>query len=375
MHTVSDSADVRTAVDTLVRLVRAAGGFVHPDAWVTERDGSISLHAPAGTTGRLLHLPAAVLVPTGGITWGDDGDAPVAIDGTMGLTDLQRRVLDTMCQLYRATRKIVWARAHLPLVTLHVDDPAREGLASLRGERPGEVSPYRERRSAAEGFIASRVLGNGDAAVLMPLVELADHHAAGAAFGRSDGVVLDIAQPAADTVCFARYAVQLDAIAAAAHYGFVDPSIRVARSAPVTVHLDVPGLRSVHVAGRNMAPRQRLDAPEITRSGDGLEFSHLTFDAERPHELTELVGLAVRMQLRSQGGAADPRTVTRALLTAVVDANTAALEAATTAATGTTGITAAPTRKTDDRSTAVGLLTFAYRHQQMVVDEVRSVLM
>jgi hypothetical protein len=371
MHTVSDNADVRTAVDTLVRLVRAAGGFVHPDAWVSEHDGSISLHAPAGTTGRLLHLPDAVLVPTAGISWGDDGDAPMAIDGTAGLTDLQHQVLDTMCDLYRATHKIGWAPAHLPLVVLDVDDPARAGLAALRATDtgPDAASPYAERPSAAEGFIASRVLGSGDAAVLMPLVELADHHPAGAAFRRDDGVLFDVAQPTGGTACVARYAAQMDAIATAVHYGFIDASTRVARSAPVTVHLDVPGLRQVHVAGRNMAPRQRLDAPEIGRSDDGLEFSHLVFDAERPRQLIELVGLAVHMQLRSHGHAADPRVVTRELLMAVIDANTAALETATADAA------TALTRQTDDRLTAVGLLTSAYRHQRAIFDEVRSLLL
>lgn len=317
-------------IDHLAELVLAAGGSVHPRARFVEQDGELSVHLdgdPADLP--LLVVPESLLVPVDGIDWDPDPDRIAVRSGDAGLSEVQRSALEAMLGLYEVTGKPVWAQRSLPGCSLPQDPVA---LAAVTEVQPGFGS---RGSSVAEVFIDSRVFHHqlgadgGSQRVLMPLVDLVDHHRSGAPLRVVDGAMtIGVVRAAAGTACWVTYGPRRSPLSMALHFGFVDASAVHAPSVGFTVDAaDSPLGVAIAVEGRRLRPRSGFDPPHIDLDAEGIRLSHLTFDVEHPGRLPAIVALGLAGVGRRSGLAVpEPDAAARWLLDEAARRNAAALD-------------------------------------------------
>ena len=323
----TDDGSVREWVGAMFDLVVRHGGSVHPDLWVVEQDGSMSIHVDGRDGQRLMHVPAAILVPIGRVGIDVVADELVVAEPDDELTAVQRESLDVHLGLYNATKKMSWARTALPEVALAGQPAVVETLGRLHRRA------LRHDRSAATAFLATRTisfdagrssqagtddvrsdgqpegiagLGAERRPVLMPLLDLVNHHPQGAPFrGKADGLRARVAHPVGGTEAFVTYGADKDPIGTALRYGFVAADAHRTKVCPVEVELD--GLRVV-VEGRSHHVKHPLDPPAVSIDGSTLTLSHLTIDADHPQRVKVALSMAVQMATQSRCGAGGPIT-------------------------------------------------------------------
>lgn len=294
-----DTPDVRAALEGIASIVLAHGGAIHPGAQFVERGGDLTVRCTGGRDGDLLFsIPHELLIPVTGAVWAK-GTTMRLLEPPCGLTAIRRELLDLYIELYSAAGKLDWARRALPRVALPESVALVAAIATLR---PG----FRLwGKTLAEAFLETRVIsisqGESDpVSVIMPLIETANHHVAGAPFGsRADGLHLVVARVPGSSECYADYGARRDALDLMLDYGYVDRTVRVVRSGQVSV--TVPPVGQIDVGGRVYAPRHALDPPTITRTNEGLSLSHLTFHADHPERVNGTLGLAVRSAALAAG--------------------------------------------------------------------------
>ncbi len=217
--------------------------------------------------------------------------------------------------LHNQADRLAWIEQTHPAVATLSDDI----VAALRDLVPGfRATPM----SPRDVLFADRCLrvdlndGHGVQRVLVPVLDLVNHHAGGAT-PQWDGesFALDLRRPFGTSECALDYGLDRDALELAAVYGFADPNAHVAHLPHVTA--DVPGIGAVSVRGEGRRPSGDF-APLTVRDGDaGIEISHLTFSAEASaqrrlvDELTGMTGwdaATARSVLRKVGIAAQGRT-------------------------------------------------------------------
>ena len=296
MQIESDDPAAPAIYTALAKQVLAAGGRLHPGLRLHQQGGSLwasvdarAVEAEPDTP--LIHVPETLLVPTSDLDW----STPGSLTPSTGLATLdvpQRRMLDLMLELYALTGKLDSIRQCLPELALPPESPLWALLQdSHRAARTPETAQqafirtrtlgYRRRAKQPEAGMA----GGGEAAktakttVLMPLIDVINHHPDGAAFStRQGGVRLKPRRSSGTAECHARYGYR-DAMVLLLVYGYVAREPRFVQSIRCTV--SVPGLGPLTIQGQDH--RVPLDLPGLARSEDGtLLISHLNFDADHP---------------------------------------------------------------------------------------------
>jgi len=323
-------ADILTEI---VEVLVAGGATFHRGLRIVEADGAMSLHIDDPVTGpdadgdrrrsMLARIPVELLVPIEAIRWAPDPDRLIVESVGPGLSATRRRLLDAHVALYNITGKPAWARRHLPRVALASDDPLWTAVGLLR---PGVLAadadrPTGDDRSMAEAFIATRTLGaarsdvTGDdgappGPVLMPIIDLMNHHRRGAGYSVADGMLrVLVRRPAGGSECFATYGGGKDALDLAIGYGYLEPDPGVARCAPCAVEVAAaPEVGTVRVRGLRVRPKHRFDPPTVDAADDGLTLSHLSFAPDHIDRLVALLALPVTAHLRRSGAATNTAT-------------------------------------------------------------------
>lgn len=297
----SDDSRIAAALRQIVRIVTAHGGVVHPGAVILERDGAMAVHnRQVAASDDLFQLPRKLLVPVSGVRWAQD-QTTLALDGDPeGLTPVQRDLLECHVELFNACGKVpTLARIH-PAVAL---GPQAALVRAIQAVKPKFRAGH---SSAAEGLLGCRTLGlkaldDGESrdSVIMPLVELMNHHANGAPY-RVDqrGLRIRVVHPRDTSECFALYGAGRDPMDLALNYAFVDPDPQLAVSAPVAV--DVPGVGRLRVTGRPPAKTSQA-IPPVTRNADGMCVAWLVFASARPDRSTAFVRMALQAALAQAG--------------------------------------------------------------------------
>jgi hypothetical protein len=183
-------------------------------------------------------------------------------------------------------------------------------------------------RSTAEGFLATRSLGwkpspdQGDRVqVLMPLIDLLNHHRQGAPYAISDGAMRIQAAQAGSSECFAHYGHRRDVLDLALHYGHCDHSTPFAHSAPLEITVEGVGTIRVEHQGQR-APMHPFDPPRVTLEPNGLRLSHLCCHQEHPERVQTMLVLALQGSLKRGGhGEIDARQFAQKGLNAIGEAN------------------------------------------------------
>lgn len=342
---------VERLLRSIVTEVVAQGGHVAEGTRFYERGGDLSAHrnpALADDDTPLIAIPMRVMTPVDQGRWSiNDGHLRVEpLEGTPALT---AAMLQLHADLYNACGKLQWFQREHPLGALSEDDAA---VAAIRGLRPA-FTP----NPGPEGFLKTRTLAPKApmTPVLIPVLDVLNHHRDGAQIRKRDNR-LQVSQhhPTGTTECFANYGgFPRDALDLALTYGFVDPSVRLATSAPLRLQVDGVGVLSVGLA--KTPGDARWHPPMVRRSDVGVHLSHLTFQADH------LERTRVPLQLVMAGlGVADPAAAATEMLGHIVDRNLELLDVLASSL--------------DDTGPTAELLRQAIAQQSLIFVDVRSSL-
>ncbi|WP_295452917.1 hypothetical protein [uncultured Thiodictyon sp.] len=250
VHYETESPGVGESLQAVITTVLAGGGRLHPGLRLVERAGQFSAYCdPIAGAGDqpLFRLPRKLLIPVQSAVWEQCNDALRLSVAPDDLTPLQRDLLNQQVALYNAAGKIPWALNHMTSLVLDGQAPLRAALEAIW---PGFAN---RPATPAEAFLRTRtfcdrsVTGkDGSGQLLMPLIDLLNHHHRGARFRMDDiNLVVRVVQPTVGLECFAIYGGRRDVLDLALHYGYADPCTPLAFCAPLRV--DVPGLGQLRV--------------------------------------------------------------------------------------------------------------------------------
>jgi len=165
----------------------------------------------------------------------------------------------------------------------------------------------RAERSAVEGFLATRSFGlqrnpeEGDRQrVLLPLIDLLNHHRNGAPYKISDGEMQIRSAQVGGPECFAHYGHRRDVLDLVLHYGHCDSSTPFAHSAPLEIEVEGFGRICVEKQGQR-SPIHPFDPPRVSLKPDGLSLSHLCCHQDHPERVQMMLSLAVQAHLKRRG--------------------------------------------------------------------------
>jgi hypothetical protein len=257
-----------------VELVVEAGGWIDGSARLVARDGQLSIES--GTEGPLLRIPRAAAVRVDRVTWGSDGDRLTVEDVPADVGEVELQMAYLQVALHNQCDKLGWLTRTHPSLTPDLPDEVAHAvgalLPSFRRPPPDPVDLFFNNRC----FRIPINAGEPPERMLLPLVDLLNHHTAGAR-GDWDGQSFSVAsrRPFGTDECALDYGMERDAIETAVVYGFADASATVAHSAPVTV--EVPGVGTVQVLAPARTATGLTAAPTAESTSEGTILSRLTF--------------------------------------------------------------------------------------------------
>lgn len=319
----ADNPALSSSLIASIVMVSAHGGQVHPGVRLIARDGQLSVHCDRSmgeSDCPLFRLPRELLVPVDSIQWASSEDRLQAVAGLESLTAVQRELLTLHVDLYNVSNKLAWAARHLPTLALRTHKSVVDAIQSIR---PGFG---REAIEAAQAFVRTRVFNLEGKRVLMPLMDLLNHHPKGGRFQiDAASMTMAVAQPGDDDECFAVYGGRRDVLDMALHYGYADARIPYACVAPLTCELAELG--RLEITSRRVQALHPLDPPQVTYDDAGVTLSHLTCDNRHPSRLHMVLRLALLglAKKRGQGGDGAERAV-RAATGHILDVNLALLQ-------------------------------------------------
>ncbi|MFM7511905.1 MAG: hypothetical protein ACKO3F_00825 [Cyanobium sp.] len=306
----TEQSAVAEVLQQMAALCQFHGASWHPQLEVEELQGSLRLLAPACCSGPLITLPTALLVPIDGARWGAGSRALELLEAPGGITAVQRELLELHIALYNATSKISWWSREHPSRLVEQSAAVAEALVPLKPSWCKHEVSGASVATPAEAFLATRSFGwRKDAAsetqcrMLMPLIDLLNHHQRGAPYKLIDQAMVIEAAQVGDRECFAHYGGRRDVLDLALHYGHFDLSTPFAHTAPLEMAVEGVGWIRVEQQGRR-PPRNPLDPPRVQLEADGLRLSHLCCHLEHPSRARTVLLLALRGWLQQRGHAA-----------------------------------------------------------------------
>lgn len=299
---ISDNPTATRLLQEIAQICLGNGAHWHPELQVEVAQGGMRLLAPPGATGPLITLPTDLLVPIAEAQWSSSPDALELVQPPAQATPLQRELLQLHAELYNATGKLRWWSNQHPA---RLVETSSDIAASLELLKPGHRA--QEERSAAEGFLATRSFGwqpnpeqQQRRPVLLPLIDLLNHHHQGAPFRIDDRSMQIKTQQSGGRECFAHYGHRRDVLDLALHYGHCDLSTPFSHSAPLEIDVEGIGRVSIERQGKR-APVHPFDPPRVTLEPDGLRLSHLCCHQAHPERVQTMLSLALQAHLKRGG--------------------------------------------------------------------------
>ncbi len=334
----SDQESATALLQEIAKLCAAHGAEWHPQLQVEVDHGAMRLLAPPETTGELITMPTELLVPIEAAQWSDASDALHLLEPPAAATAIQQELLQLHAGLYNATGKLKWWSTQHPARLVESSPELAAAMALLKPRHGSQIE-----RSAANGFLATRSFGwRLDPAqeqrqqVLLPLIDLLNHHHRGTPFRISDRAMRIKAAQAGGLECFAHYGNRRDVLDLALHYGHCDHSTPFAHSAPLQITVEGVGSICVEHQGQR-APVHAFDPPRVTLEPDGLRLSHLCCHQDHPERVQTMLKLALQGSLKQRGhDAAEARQLVKRGLNALGDANVRLLDQLAVAAQSST---------------------------------------
>ena len=296
-----------------VDLVREAGGWISPNATLIARDGQLSIQC-TDDEGLLLRIPREAMIRVDRVTWSDDPERLVIEDVPEDFGDIETSMLYTQVALLNQCGKLPLLRTEHPALADALDPATIDLMRSLLPSfRTKPITP-RSLLFVTRCFRIDVEDGAGPQRIVIPLVDLLNHHRQGAVANWL-GTSFDVAtrRPFGTSECALDYGMARDALEMAAVYGFVDESADIAHSAPVEV--DVEGIGRIAVVGSLRTRSGEVEEPVAIEEPSRVLITGLTFHRDAPAAATDAMARATGWGITE---------ATRAV-TAVADANLALL--------------------------------------------------
>ncbi len=299
MHIESESADVARIVAGMSKIVTENDGWLHPGLVVRHVGQAYSIGINANDLERspglpLVQIPRALLIPVEGIEWEVRDGTLAAMSGVSGLSATQRGLLDLMLGLYGLAGKLEQACRTLPVLALQGQEHLLGLLRQGRKHWTGSPMP------PASALVGTRTLAcasgpeggpSRPAKVLMPLIDLLNHHPEGAPFAVSDeGVSVAVRAKGVDLECFGYYGFR-DALSLLLNYGYASSQPRFLQS--IACRISIGELGHLQVQRQDFIPPR--DLPRIERTADGVAISHINIFADNHRHAEERLALAIRL--------------------------------------------------------------------------------
>ena len=302
MKVESEHGDVAGLFTEIADIVDEYGGHLHPGLIIRNSGQSYcAAITPQGLAAApeqpLIAIPRSLLIPVDGIGWQVRDGRLQAVSGLSDLSGPQRLLLERMLSLYNLAGKVEEACRTLPALALQ----GQEGLLELlrRGRRHWVGTPA----PPAEAFIGTRTLAYSQyrsppvgatarpVKVLMPLIDVLNHHPGGAPFAASvEGVSVAVRAKGEDLECFGSYGFR-DALSLLLNYGFASTQPQFVQS--IACEVDLAGWGRLGIQRQDFIPPR--DLPRIDRTHDGVTISHLNLPADRSRHAADRLALALRM--------------------------------------------------------------------------------
>lgn len=291
----------------MATLIVGEGGLIHPKARLSERCGELTVYCDqegVAGDGALFKLPRELLVPINAVEWEERTDVLRPGSGPEPLSEIQKELFDLHVALYNATGKMSWVMTQHPRIGLSRHPSVHQAICRVKRDYE-QLS-----RNPAALFIQTRLFRarppsasadpDSSNTVLMPLLDLLNHHPKGARFRLDDdSLSANIARPAGSAECMVSYGRHKDALDLALHYAYLDENTPLATSAPIEA--TVAGVGVLRIAGKSMRAVHPLDLPRIEVDADSLTLSHIICDREHPERLRTVLRLAALAVLQRRG--------------------------------------------------------------------------
>ena len=299
---ISNQTTATAILQEISQVCARYGAQWHPELRVEVDTAGMRLLAPPGTSGQLISMPTHLLVPIAGAQWSSSPDALELLQAPRDSTMVQRELLNLHIKLYNTTRKLDWWVNQHPA---RLAEKSREVTLLLEQLKP--CFQAQAKQSIAEGFLTTRSFdwpSNAEQQqcrpVLMPLIDLLNHHNQGARYRITNGAMQIQAKQAGGSECFAHYGNRRDVLDLALHYGHCDLSTPFAHCAPLTTAVD--GLGYIRIETQRLgAPMHAFDPPRVTLEHDGVRLSHLCCHRDHPERVQTMLSLALQAHLKHRG--------------------------------------------------------------------------
>lgn len=229
-HPMIDSRDplVADLLAGTIEVTREAGGYVAPSTVFIERAGQLSIESSAPDGEPLLRIPRAAFVRVDRVTFSVDDDRIVIAQVPEDCGDLEWELLYLQVALHNACNKLPWMRRTHPSLDPGLPDDLIE---AVRVVVPSFRSPELDAIDLLWANRCFRIPMTDQSAperVLIPLVDLLNHHAMGAV-GGWNGRDFEVSArlPFGTAQCALDYGMDRDPLEMAIVYGFADPSTKI----------------------------------------------------------------------------------------------------------------------------------------------------
>ena len=102
----SDHNHAAAVLQKIAQICAAHGAHWNPEVSAEIRGGTMRILAPPGTTGPLISMPTALLVPIAEAQWRDESNALLLKQPPPQATAVQHELLELHAELYNATNKM-----------------------------------------------------------------------------------------------------------------------------------------------------------------------------------------------------------------------------------------------------------------------------
>lgn len=287
-------SDDEVITDLLVgtlQLIAEAGGWFSPHARIVAREGQLHLTSEGTSEDSLLRIPREVFVRVDEVIWSTDADRLQVIAVPDDFGDLETEMLYLQVALHNQCGKLPWMSRTHPSLAPDLSDEAIDATRALVPSFRAQRADVRDVLWANRCFRLGLEADATQARVLVPIVDLLNHHTAGASGNWNDNIfTVPASRPFGTDECALNYGMHRDALETAVAYGFVDDSAQIAHSTAVSV--EVPGIGEVRVSGHGRASDGSL-LPLTSQAHPGLTvLNRLTFNVDGDELLRRHVAAA-----------------------------------------------------------------------------------
>jgi hypothetical protein len=219
-----------------LEIIREAGGFIAPTTRLIERDGQLSLESSADDGSPMLRIPRECFVRVDRVTWAEQEGRMVIVEVPDEFSDIETEMLYLQVALHNACGKIEWMQRTHPSIDPNLPDDLVDAVRTLSPSFRNPMMAATDVLWANRCFRIPMTEGEAPERVLIPVVDLLNHHSMGAT-GDWTGEDFEVVtkKPFGTSECALNYGLNRNALEMAVVYGFADEAAPTGASATYEV--------------------------------------------------------------------------------------------------------------------------------------------